>query len=54
MVVVMNLNVSEKQIQDVKNRLTRLGFKTHLIRGVERIVIGAIGDKKISILLLSK
>ncbi|ADG80967.1 3-deoxy-7-phosphoheptulonate synthase [Thermincola potens] len=46
MVVVMNLNVSEKQIQDVKNRLTRLGFKTHLIRGVERIVIGAIGDKK--------
>ncbi|GAB4256675.1 3-deoxy-7-phosphoheptulonate synthase [Thermincola ferriacetica] len=46
MVVVMNLNVSEKQIQDVKNRLTQLGFKTHLIRGVERIVIGAIGDKK--------
>ncbi len=46
MVVVMDLRVTEKQIKDVKKRLEQLGFKTHLIRGVERIVIGAIGDKK--------
>lgn len=46
MVIVMDLQVTEKQIADVNNRLAQLGFKTHLIRGVERIVIGAIGDKK--------
>ena len=46
MVVVMDLRASEKQIKDVKKRLEQLGFKTHLIKGVERIVIGAIGDRK--------
>jgi len=46
MVVVMDLRVTEKQIKDVKNRLEQLGFQTHLIKGVERIVIGAIGDRK--------
>ncbi|MFZ5640004.1 MAG: 3-deoxy-7-phosphoheptulonate synthase [Bacillota bacterium] len=46
MVVVMDLRATEKQIKDVKKRLEQLGFKTHLIRGVERNVIGAVGDKK--------
>lgn len=46
MVIVMDLRANEKQIKDVKKRLESLGFKTHLIRGVERIVIGAIGDRK--------
>ncbi len=46
MVVVMDLRATDTQIRDVKKRLEQLGFKTHLIRGVERIVIGAIGDRK--------
>lgn len=46
MVVVMDLRATEAQIREVKKRLEQLGFKTHLIRGVERIVIGAIGDRK--------
>ena len=46
MVIVMDLRANEKQIKDVKKRLESLGFKTHLIKGVERIVIGAIGDRK--------
>jgi 3-deoxy-7-phosphoheptulonate synthase len=46
MVVVMDLRATENQIKDVKKRLEQLGFKTHLIRGVERNVIGAVGDKK--------
>lgn len=45
MVVVMDLRATEKQIEDVNARLEQFGFKTHLIRGVERIVIGAIGDR---------
>ncbi len=46
MVVVMDLRATEKQIREVKKRLEEFGFKAHLIRGVERIVIGAIGDCK--------
>lgn len=46
MVIVMDLRANEKQIKEVKKRLESLGFKTHLIKGVERIVIGAIGDRK--------
>lgn len=46
MVVVMDLRATEKQIKDVKKRLEEYGFKAHLIKGVERIVIGAIGDHK--------
>ncbi len=46
MVVVMDLRATEKHIKDVKKRLEQLGFKTHLIKGVERIVLGAIGDRK--------
>lgn len=47
MVVVMDLRATENQIEDVKKQLEHLGFKTHLITGVERIVIGAIGDKTV-------
>ncbi|PKM79863.1 MAG: 3-deoxy-7-phosphoheptulonate synthase [Firmicutes bacterium HGW-Firmicutes-14] len=46
MVIVMDLQATEDQIKSVKKRLEELGFKAHLIRGVERIVIGAIGDRK--------
>lgn len=46
MVVVMDLRATEKQIEEVKKRLEELGFVTHPIIGVERIVIGAIGDRK--------
>lgn len=47
MVIVMDLRASEKEIAAVQKRLGSFGFKTHLIQGVERIVIGAIGDQKI-------
>ncbi len=46
MIVVMDLRADEKQITNVTKSLEELGFKTHLIKGVERIVIGAIGDRK--------
>lgn len=48
MVVVMELTASEQEISEVKTRLESLGFGTHIIRGVERIVIGAIGDRKVA------
>ncbi len=46
MVVVMKLNSSAEEITRVNGRLQASGFQTHMIRGVKRIVIGAVGDKQ--------
>ncbi|MFS8543983.1 MAG: 3-deoxy-7-phosphoheptulonate synthase, partial [Limnochordales bacterium] len=46
MIVVMRKGASEEEVQRVTDRLRELGFAVHLSRGVERTVIGAIGDKK--------
>jgi 3-deoxy-7-phosphoheptulonate synthase len=48
MVVVMDMNSTEEQIEIVNRRLDQLGFNTQLIRGVKRIVIGAVGDRPIN------
>lgn len=45
MIVVMNYGASEDEIESVLVRLERSGFQVHLSRGVERTIIGAIGDK---------
>ncbi len=45
MVVVMEINASEELIKDVVNKLEELGFKAHIIYGIKRVVIGAIGNK---------
>ncbi|KNZ68348.1 phospho-2-dehydro-3-deoxyheptonate aldolase [Thermincola ferriacetica] len=47
MIVVMKHDATQSQIENVKNRLAGLGFKIHLSEGVERTVIGAIGDKSL-------
>lgn len=45
MIIVMKVGVQEQAIQQVIGRLQGHGFKTHESRGVERILIGAVGDK---------
>ncbi len=45
MIVVMSYGASEDEIESVLVRLERSGFQVHLSRGVERTIIGAIGDK---------
>lgn len=45
MIVVMNANASKAQVNSVLERLETLGFSIHLSEGVERTIIGAIGDK---------
>ncbi len=47
MIVVMNSGANKIQIDNVLTRLENLGFKIHLSEGVERTIIGAIGDKSI-------
>jgi len=48
MVVVMDVNSTVEQIEIVNQRLDQLGFNTQIIRGVKRIVIGAVGDRTVS------
>jgi 3-deoxy-7-phosphoheptulonate synthase len=45
--VVMALNTPEAQVMAVKDRLAKLGFSVHEIRGVERLVLGAVGDGRL-------
>ncbi|BAF59803.1 MAG: 3-deoxy-7-phosphoheptulonate synthase [Pelotomaculum sp.] len=45
MIVVMSHKASEDDIEAVLLRLEKNGFKIHLSQGVERTIIGAIGDK---------
>ena len=45
MIVVMEAGVSEEIIDQVIKRLREFGFDVHLSKGVERTVIGAIGEK---------
>ena len=46
MVVVMNLTAGPEQIAAVQQRLEQYGFEIHFIRGVKRLVIGAVGDRQ--------
>lgn len=45
MIVVMNHCADKKDIQAVISKLEKTGFQIHLSEGVERTIIGAIGDK---------
>jgi len=45
MIVVMNHGAKDEQIQGVVERLEKEGFNIHLSQGVERTIIGAVGDK---------
>ncbi|MFA7467762.1 MAG: 3-deoxy-7-phosphoheptulonate synthase [Desulfotomaculaceae bacterium] len=46
MVIVMKLNSSPEQIENVNSRLHECGFQIQMIQGVKRIVIGAVGDRQ--------
>lgn len=45
MVIVLEKNISDKQIEDVIKHLEDFGFDVHKSTGVEQIVLGAIGVK---------
>lgn len=45
MIVVMNHNAVDHDIDNILKKLENAGFQIHLSQGVERTIIGAIGDK---------
>jgi 3-deoxy-7-phosphoheptulonate synthase len=46
MIVVLKPNLNRKDESAVLREIRKLGYKPHVIRGVERTVIGAIGDER--------
>lgn len=46
MVIVLQKNASEQQITRMTQRVESMGLVAHVIRGTERVVIAAIGDKR--------
>lgn len=45
MIIVMHSGAQKNEVAEVLKRLKNLGFQIHLSEGVERTIIGAIGDK---------
>jgi 3-deoxy-7-phosphoheptulonate synthase len=45
MIVVFKPNISRKQENTVLREIRRLGYRPHVMRGVARTVVGAIGDE---------
>ena len=46
MVIVMKDNATESMIQSVSEQLVGKGFQVHRVDGVNRTILGAIGDKR--------
>ncbi|MCD6155881.1 MAG: 3-deoxy-7-phosphoheptulonate synthase, partial [Candidatus Atribacteria bacterium] len=46
MIIVLRSGASEQEIEEVVRRLKIMGFGVHISRGVERTIIGAIGDER--------
>ena len=46
MIIVLKPNITKKEETAVLKEIEKLGYKPHVMRGVERIVIGAIGDER--------
>jgi 3-deoxy-7-phosphoheptulonate synthase len=46
MIIVLKPNISKKDESAVLKEIRRLGYRPHIMRGVARTVIGAIGDER--------
>ncbi|HXL01785.1 MAG TPA: 3-deoxy-7-phosphoheptulonate synthase [Candidatus Atribacteria bacterium] len=46
MIIVLRSGATQEEINDVVERLKKLGFGAHVSQGVERTIIGAIGDER--------
>src|SRR5271165_3743757 len=45
MIIVLKPGIARKQETSILNEIRKLGYKPHVMRGVARTVIGAIGDE---------
>src|SRR6266852_1722645 len=47
MIVVMKSQATDSDVKHVVERIEQLGLKAHLSKGVERTIIGVIGDERL-------
>jgi 3-deoxy-7-phosphoheptulonate synthase len=47
MIIVMQSQATEQDVQHVVERIEQLGLQAHLSKGVERTIIGVIGDERL-------
>jgi 3-deoxy-7-phosphoheptulonate synthase len=45
MIIVLKMGASTEQVEEVSARLIEEGFKVHLSQGVEKTIVGAVGDR---------
>ena len=46
MIIVLKPKITKRQESSVLREIRKLGYEPHVMRGVARTVIGAIGDEK--------
>src|SRR5271163_2051581 len=46
MIIVLKPNTSKKDESAVLKEIRKLGYRPHVMRGIERVVVGAIGDER--------
>ncbi len=46
MIIIMRSHVTDEEVNVVKNKLKELGLEANISRGVERTIIGAIGEER--------
>jgi hypothetical protein len=46
MIIVLKPNITKKAEKEILSEIRKLGYKPHVMRGVARTVIGAIGDEQ--------
>ena len=46
MIIVMEAKADQKHIDVVIKKIEDLGYSPHIIKGVERVIIGAVGDER--------
>ena len=47
MIIVLRPETTEKEIEHIVERVTKLGLKPHVSKGTERTIIGVIGPEDI-------
>jgi len=47
MIIVLRREATEKELQHIIDKIEEVGLRAHVSRGVERTIVGAIGDETV-------
>ena len=45
MIIITTPQITDDELDAIRERIERVGMRTHVSRGVERTIIGCIGDE---------